>query len=578
MAREIKANTAAPGIAIARILHMRNFGEFIPTAPVSELGIEAECARFQKAVEKAQRSLELLMEKLRGQIAEADTDIYHAQLSILQDPGLHESVSAFIRDERLCAEGALQRTIAKFEQAFSEIDHATVRERASDIRDVGRQVLNVLLARDQQELVGKDGDYVLAVDEFLPSDLGSIETDHIRGILMGEGGKYSHGAILAKSIGIPCLVGLGENLMKISTGVEVILDGDGGRLIVEPDQADRDEYEQRRLEREAAQRRVFEVRLSEPITKDGVRIDFYANVENLREVDQLEIGMFKGIGLFRTEFAFMERLQFPSEQEQFKLYREVLERMGNRRVTFRTLDVGGDKPLQYFRTPVERNPVLGWRGVRLTLSWPDLMFAQLRALVRASQQGPVQILLPMVTSLDEVRRCREMLDRIQQDLREQGEELGEVSFGVMIEVPAIAMQLEALLPDVDFLSVGSNDLTQYLLAVDRDNPRVAGMYDPCHPGVLLGLRSIVKRANEAGTPCSLCGEIAGDTELIPLLIGMGYRKFSMSPVFLPQVKLTVRSLDVGSCEELWDRVKRLRTAEEVREVVREANQKLRPQI
>ena len=358
----------------------------------------------------------------------------------------------------------------------------------------------------------------------------------------------------------------------------MILDGDAGKLLVDPEPEDIEDYEKRRQEREAAKKRVFEVRLSEPVTKDGVRIEFYANVENLQETEQLEAGMFKGIGLFRTEFAFMERLQFPSEEEQFKLYSEVLKRMGNRRVTFRTLDVGGDKPLQYFRTPVERNPVLGWRGVRLTLSWPDIMFAQLRALVRASCEGPVQILLPMVTNLDEVARCRSMLDRIVQDLKDQGEVVGEVSFGVMIEVPALAMQLGAVIEHVDFLSIGSNDLAQYMLAVDRDNPRVAGMYDPCHPGVLHALQQIVTRSHESRVPCSLCGEIAGDTEMIPLLLGMGYRKFSMSPVFLPQVKLSVRSLRVGDCEKLWERVRTLHTGEEVREALRQANQELTLQM
>ncbi|PIE24179.1 MAG: phosphoenolpyruvate--protein phosphotransferase [Planctomycetota bacterium] len=578
MAHEIKANTAAPGIAIAKILHMRNYGEFIPSGLIAEGRIEAECLRFDAAVVQAAKALELLMEKLRGQIAEADTDIYHAQLAILQDPGLRDDVASFIRNERLCAEGALQKSVARFEQAFRELDHAPLRERASDIRDVGRQLLNVLLRREQQDLVGKDGDYVLAVDEFLPSDLGSIETEHVRGILMGEGGKYSHGAILAKSIGIPCLVGLGENLVKLPTGALVILDGDSGRLLVDPEPSELEEFERRRQEREAAKRRVFEVRLSEPITKDGVRIDFYANVENLNEIDQLETGMFKGIGLFRTEFAFMERLQFPSEQEQFKLYRKVLQRMGNRRVTFRTLDVGGDKPLQYFRTPAERNPVLGWRGVRLTLSWPDIMFAQLKALVRASSEGPVQILLPMVTSLDEIVSCRRMLDRIKEDLQKQGEAFGEVSFGAMIEVPALAMQLEALLKYVDFLSIGSNDLAQYLLAVDRDNPRVAGMYDPWHPGVLEVLHSIVRRCNEAHLPCSLCGEVAGDTEMVPLLIGMGFRKFSMAPVFLPQVKLAVRSLKVSDCEKLWEAVRDLHTGDELRARFRELGEELGLQI
>lgn len=577
MSKEINAPSAAPGIAIAPVYHHRNLGEFIPTTRIPQSGIRAECERFESACLRASDALRALKEKLEPKTddsAAGITGIYDAHIALMTDPNIRRDVIALIEKEAINAEVALQRVVARYENVFRSIDNPTVRERAADVRDVGRQVLNVLLQREQEAMEAEDQDCVLAVDEFLPSDVGLVETRHVRGIVMGEGGKYSHGAILARSLGIPCLVGLGDNLLKLPSGGLVILDGDRGRLIVDPSAGRLQRYQERMAEREEAERRIFEVRLSPSVTRDGTAVQLFANIEGLRELKSLEEGTFDGVGLFRTEFAFMERLVFPSEDEQFKLYKEVVDAMGGRRVTFRTLDVGGDKPLAYFRTPHERNPVLGWRGIRLTLHWRDLFYTQLRALVRASASGPVSILLPMVTTIDEVRSARRILEEVRADLEDQGAPVGEgLRFGLMVEVPALATILPHVLADVDFISIGSNDLAQYLLAVDRDNPRVAGMYDPYHPGVLRFLAACVRDAHAADVPCSICGEIAGESDFIPLLLGMGYRQLSMTPIFLPRVKLTVRSVEMQQCEDLWREVSELGTAEQVGEFLREAGRK-----
>lgn len=570
MSHEISATAASPGIAIAPLRHLRLAGEFIPSYHLAEEEIDAECERFGQACRKAADALEALKDKL-GEAASSVLGIYDAHIALVMDPRLSQDVTERIRSERVNAEAALQAIVTRYEQIFSQIDNVTVRERAADVRDVGRQITGMLMLRAPGSGdLDSDEDYILAVDEFLPSDLGQIDTKKVRGIVMGEGGRYSHGAILAKSLGIPCVVGLEQELGKLPTGHPTILDAERGKLLVDPDEETVDRYRERLIAREEAEKRIFEVRLSPSVTVDGTAVAMLANIEGTRELEALEPGMFKGVGLFRTEFAFMERLMFPSEEEQHELYASIVEGMGGRNVTFRTLDIGGDKPLQYFRTPVERNPVLGWRGIRLTLQWRDIFYTQMRALIRASAKGPVSILLPMVTTLNEIRQAREILDEIVGDLRKDGVPVGDdLFFGVMIEVPAIAMMLRQVCEIVDFVSVGSNDLAQYLLAVDRDNPRVAGMYDPYHPGVLRFLADIVAIADETGTPCSLCGEIAGESDFLPLLLGMGWRRLSMTPVFLPRVKLTLRSLSIGDCVELWEEVRGLADAESVRERVRE---------
>jgi phosphotransferase system enzyme I (PtsI) len=313
------------------------------------------------------------------------------------------------------------------------------------------------------------------------------------------------------------------------------------------------------------------LRFQPAVTPDGTEVQLLANVEGVRDLENLETEAIAGIGLFRTEFAFMERRQFPTEDEQVVMYRRAMEGAGGKPVTFRTLDVGGDKPLGYFRMPDERNPVLGWRGIRLGLDWPDILYTQLRAILRASAGGHARILLPMVTTRSEIVRCREVVQQLAADLKANGvPHDDQIEVGIMLEVPALVPVLGDLMPLVDFVSVGTNDLVQYLLAVDRDNQRVAKMYDPFHPGVLRILQQIADAAVAARNKnLSICGEIAGDHWFTPLLIGMGYRELSMAPVFLPRVKLMLRSFPLEQCQHLAKRALAMDSTAAVRRLVQE---------
>ena len=570
MSRKLKGTAAAPGVAIAPMVHFHGTLEYIPTWKVKPEAIDAEQRRFDQAVAEVARSIAALRQDLAGALSDRDMRIYDVQVGILHDPTFRQDVLREVALHGVNVEVGLLRVLGRYEGVFEAMADAAMRERAADLRDVGRQLVAALMAMERSKYTANGRDYLFAADEFLPSDAGILDRRHLRGIVTAHGGKYSHGAILARSLGIPAVVGVEDVLIKAPSGTNVVLDGDTGTVILDPSAEELAQFQLRLREQRSVEGRIAEVRFQPSVTLDGKPIQLFANVEGLRDLDQLETDAIAGIGLFRTEFAFMERRQFPTEEEQVAMYRRAMEGAKGKPVTFRTLDVGGDKRLGYFATPEERNPVLGWRGLRICLDWPDILYTQLRAMLRASALGHARILLPMVTTKAEVVRCRDVLSQLVQDLRDAGVQHDpQVELGVMVEVPVLVPTLPDILPLCDFVSVGTNDLVQYLLAVDRDNQRVAKMYDPFHPGVLRVLEQIASQAQKAGKPASICGEIAGDHYFTPLLAGFGFRELSMAPVFLPRVKLTVRSFSSAECRSLAAQAKALDSAAAVRQLVTE---------
>ena len=568
MGRKLKGIAAAPGIAIAPVVHFHTTLDQIPTRKVADDELDAEKGRLVGAIEAVTESLTDLQKELAGAVGRQDVRIYDAQLAILHDQTFVKEVEGEIDEHKCNLEVALQRVVARYESVFEQMENAAMRERAADLRDIGRQLVSALVASGRQKYTADGADYLFAADEFLPSDAGILDREHIRGIVTAHGGKYSHGAILARSLGIPAIVGVEKVMLETSSGALAILDGDAGVVLLDPSKDELADYERRLQEQRSVESRISELRFQPSVTKDGAEVRLMANAEGVQDLERLELDAIAGIGLFRTEFAFMERRHFPTEEEQVAMYHRAVEGACGKPVTFRTLDVGGDKPLGYFQMPDERNPVLGWRGVRLCLDWPDILYTQLRAILRASGEGHARILLPMVTTRSEVVRCREVLDQLTADLRANGVAFDpDIELGVMVEVPVLVSVLPDILPVVDFVSVGTNDLVQYLLAVDRDNQRVAKMYDPFHPGVLRVLAQIADAATAAGKTASICGEIAGDHWFTPLLLGLGYRELSMAPVFLPRVKLMLRSFSLDECRQLATQALSLHSTTAVRKLV-----------
>ena len=568
MTRRLKGIAAAPGIAIAPVVHFHTTLDQIPTWKVEDDRVEAEKARLLGAVSSVTENLSSIQQELAGAIGKQDVRIYDAQLAILHDDTFLKEIEGEIEQHKCNLEVALQRVVARYESVFEQMENAAMRERAADLRDIGRQLVGALVTTGRQIYTADGADYLFAADEFLPSDAGILDREHIRGIVTAHGGKYSHGAILARSLGIPAIVGVDKVMQETSNGALAILDGDAGVVLLDPKPDELADYERRLQEQRSVESRIAELRFQPSVTPDGTKVRLMANAESVQDVARLELSTMAGIGLFRTEFAFMERRQFPTEEEQVSMYRRAVEIADGKPVTFRALDVGGDKPLGYFKMPDERNPVLGWRGIRLCLDWPDILYTQLRAILRASAEGHVRIMLPMVTTRSEVVRCREVLDQLTADLRANNVAFDpRIEFGVMVEVPVMVSVLPEILPVVDFVSVGTNDLVQYLLAVDRDNQRVAKMYDPFHPGVLRVLAQISKMAIEAGKSASICGEIAGDHWFTPVLLGLGYRELSMAPVFLPRVKLMLRSFSLEECRVIARRALSLHSTSAVRKMI-----------
>jgi phosphotransferase system enzyme I (PtsI) len=569
MTRKLKGIAAAPGVAIAPVVQFHTTLDHIPMWKVAAGAVAAEQARLSGAVAEVTQSLIALQKELAGAIGKHDVRIYDAQLSILHDQTFLAEVANEIREHHVNLEVALQRVVTRYEAVFAAMDNAAMRERAADLRDIGRQLVGALLATERSKYTANGADYLFVADEFLPSDAGILDRAHIRGIVTAHGGKYSHGAILARSLGIPSVVGIEQIMLASTTGTHAIVDGDAGLVILEPSKEQLGDYERRLLEQRGVERRLSEVRFQPSVTPDGTIVQLLANVEGVRDLDSLEVDTIAGIGLFRTEFAFMERHQFPTEDEQVSIYRRAMEGARGKPVTFRTLDVGGDKPLGYFRMPAERNPVLGWRGIRLC---PRLARHPVHADAghpAGQRAGPCA---DPAADGERAQRGREVprgvgpTGRGPRGDRSRARSAGGARRdGRSPRARARAARGTAARE----LRLGRHERSRPVPAGDRPRqPARCKMYDPFHPGVLRVLKQIADAANGASKSLSICGEIAGDHWFTPLLVGLGYRELSMAPVFLPRVKLMLRSFKQAECRDLASRALAMPSTQAVRQLVK----------
>lgn len=549
---------------------------FVALAPskhrVPQRFIEARDAeRSWKLLETARQAaimrLAVIQETTAKELGLQDAAIYAAQAAVLQDPEALRDLKRRVFDELEAPESAVQALLDHLSRTFEQLEGGDVKNWAADLRDPWELVLRHLhdedieLARHMGE-----GSLVIVAEELTPTLVVRYPRDKVAALVCARGGRYSHGAVVARSYGIPTVTGVSEIDSKALAGESMVVYGGEGRVLVGADE----EQCQRALVRSAEVAHVSEALANlaeEPgRTKDGTPIALLANIESLHDLDLFDQSTVGGVGLFRTEFAYMERASFPSVEEQQAVYRRVLERFGKKPVVFRTLDIGADKQLRYFTTPDEVNPSLGWRGLRLSLDWQDLFLMQLQALYSCHEYGSVRIMLPMVTTLEEIRRARKLLNSIA-----GGSEL-KVEFGVMIEVPAAAMALGDIIEEVDFVSVGTNDLVQYLFAVDRDNPWVADLYQPYHPASLRVLQFIAKTCQKAGKPASVCGEMAGQPEGALFLAGCGYTSLSMAPLFVPEIKAILREVDMEALQAVVSRACRASIEAEAKAILHESSE------
>jgi len=568
MTDHLQGIAASSGYAIAPAFRYSPEG-FTPQRETTD-DPAAETARFRAAVAAAGRELEALRALTESRLDAKKAEIFEAQLMFLEDPELIDAIVEQIAGERVSAEYALHQVSGQFIDILSAMDNELLRERAADVRDIARRLMNLLRGVNGAELGGIAELAIVLADDLTPSDTAQLDPALVCGFMTERGSRTSHSAIMARSLEIPAVVGAGGALAAIRTGDLLIMDAVEGRIFINPDAARLAEYrEKKRLydERRAALRRLVD----EPtVTRDGVTLELAANIGDIEDVQKALDNGAEAIGLFRTEFLYMGRQALPTEEEQFQVYKYVLDKMNPQPVVIRTLDIGGDKELPYMKLPDEDNPFLGLRALRLCLRHEDVFRTQLRALLRASAYGNLRIMFPMIAVMEELLAAKRVLAEERAKLEQGGVQVAaDVQIGMMIEVPAAALAADAFAAEVDFFSIGTNDLIQYTMAADRMNQEVAYLYQPLHPSVLRLIAMVIRAARGAGKWVGMCGEMAGDELAIPLLVGLGLHEFSMSAGSILPARELIGRLSQQEWAEHAKRLLVLRTSGEIAEAVRQ---------
>jgi phosphotransferase system enzyme I (PtsP) len=528
---------------------------------------QAELQQFHHALQRSIEEIEALKEQVHERLPEIDRAIFDAHRLMLEDPGLIDKVEALIK-QGVAAETALKKVIEEYIETLSRVGDAHLQERTTDLRDIGQRVLRHLLGLEEREGPQSES-FILVADEVTLSDLCRVDHTRLKGVVLASGGATSHASILAKSFEIPTVVGVSHTEL-IQQADTLIVDGNSGVVYLNPGSEVMREYGRLDREYQAFTRDLEDVRELPAETRDGVRISLGANVGLLSDTVFAKRHGAEGIGLYRTEVPFLTYHDFPSEEEQFSLYCRVLEGMDGLPMTIRTLDLGPDKYPSYLRLPQEDNPFLGWRSIRISLEMRDLFKVQLRAILRAGARGPVRVLFPMISSVEELNQVKELFAQAKDDLREEGLAFdANMPIGMMVEVPSVLPIIDAFAAEADFLSIGSNDLIQYLIAVDRTNEKVADLYRPYHPAVLRSLHLVAESAVEHGTELSVCGDMAHQAEYIPFLIGIGVRTLSVEPTYLPRVRALVAGIELQEAEAEADAMLACTTLTDVEEVMGE---------
>ena len=552
---------ASPGVALGAVRHLRRADPDVPDHNSDDP--EHEIADLEKATRGAATEIEGLRAQVARNAGDYEAQIFDAHLLMLQDESLRERAASLIRDKRSNAANALWTVVQESAAELESVDNERLRERSGDLLDVGRRVVAHLM--DQPPEVARlDQPGILVIRELTPSDAAGLDTDMVLGIATATGGPTSHGAILARALGVPAVVGLGDSVLAVAEASDIIVDGDRGIIIVDPSPAQREHYEGAARAQGEAAAASREAATEPAVTADGAIIEVAANIGSASEASKAVRAGADGVGLLRTEFLFLGRSEMPSEDEQREVYLAIARALEGRPLTVRTLDVGADKPLTYLHLPTEANPFLGVRGIRLSLAERDLLTTQLRALARVALAHPVRVMFPMVANLDEFMSARSVL----QEALNGGKPV-DLQLGIMVEVPAAALTAERFAPHVDFFSIGTNDLSQYTMAADRGNAKTALLADPLHPAVLRLIAETVRAAASYDAWVGVCGEIAGDPLATSLLLGLGATELSMSPPAIAAIKDAVRATKREDAFSMAERALECDSGTRVRELLRE---------
>lgn len=570
---------AAPGIAIGRAFLFGREQYTIPRRPIKEEQIANEIKRFKDALVQTKNEILDIKKRISEEMGVEHGQIFSAHLLVIEDSMLIEEVISKLKKDKLSMEYIFQDVLKRYIKVFSEMDDEYLKERISDINDVGRRILRNLIGAKEDILANLKEKAIVIAYDLAPSDTATMHKKNVIGFATDIGGRTSHTAIMAKSLEIPAVVGLEVLTKKIADGDTVVLDGTHGIVIASPTAKTLKKYEHERERYTAFEHRLSELKDLPCVTLDGRKIELSANIEVPEDVPSVIAHGAEGIGLYRTEYFYMNRKDLPTEDEQYKAYSAVARKVKPNSVIIRTLDLGGDKFLSQLEVPHEMNPFLGWRAIRFCLARPDIFKTQLRAILRASAHGRLKLMYPMISGLDELRQATAILEEVKKSLKKDSIPFDEdMEVGAMIEVPSAALISHILAKETDFFSIGTNDLIQYSLAVDRVNEKIAYLYEPAHPAVLLLVKNIIESGHNAGIWVGMCGEMAGDIIMTLILLGLGLDEFSTSPIAIPEIKQIIRSVTIAQAKEIALEASRLSTGKDVERFARRKLKEIIPEL
>jgi phosphotransferase system enzyme I (PtsP) len=570
----LSGTAASPGFCRGRIYLLDQKGVREGDGLEQVLPRAEELKRFQIALEKAKIQTLYMEKRVAELVSKENAAIFHTHLMILEDRGFINRVIEYL-DRDYGTNRAVRETVEYYVSAFNRMDDPYLRERSADMEDIGRRIIDCLDGNERSRIRMREK-RIIASSDILPSDMATLDHDKILGIVTEKGDVNSHAAIMARSLGIPAVLGVGDLLHNLSLRDEVIIDGTSGVVYVNPDALVKDEYERLQRDYSQKQRAWEELRDLAAETRDGFKVTLKANIGLLSDIRVALANGAEGVGLYRTEFPFMTRKSFPDRYEQASIYRRILEGFEGMPVTIRTLDIGGDKGLPYFAYPREDNPFMGWRSIRVSLDRQDIFREQLAGILLASPYGKASIMFPMVSGIDEIRTIKALIADVQSELTRAGHDFDpDMRFGIMVELPAAVLTAPILIREVDFFSIGTNDLIQYTLAADRNNAKVKQYYDACHPAVLHAIKRVADTARDAGKGVSLCGEMAADPVTAILLLGLGIADFSLAAPYIPAVKEALRLVTRSDAEALATHVLHLDSAAEIRRYLETMKLKLK---
>ncbi|MBN8048505.1 MULTISPECIES: phosphoenolpyruvate--protein phosphotransferase [Paraclostridium] len=562
-----KGTGASPGVALGKALVIEHSELNIEKKNIEN--VETEVEKLQAAVEESKKELEKVKERAKVELGEHEAEIFEAHLLVLQDPELIDQTIAKIRDEKVNADFALNEVKEMFVSIFESMDNEYMRERAADIKDVTNRVLRHILGIKVVDLSALSEEVILIAHDLTPSDTATMNKKMVLGFLTNIGGRTSHTAIMARTLEIAAVVGLSDVTENVKDGDFIVFNGETGQVIVNPDEKVINEYRDLKAKFDEEKEALKQLIGKTSITLDGRHVELAGNIGSPNDLEGLIKNDAEGVGLYRTEFLYMDKEDdFPSEEEQYEAYKAVLEGMNGKPIVIRTLDIGGDKELKYFKMDEEMNPFLGYRAIRLCLDRTDIFKTQLRALYRASVHGKLRIMFPMISSLEELLKSKEIIKEVLAEMDAEGMEYSkEVEVGMMIEIPSAAVISDILAKHVDFFSIGTNDLIQYTCAVDRMNQKISYLYNQFNPAVLRLIKMVIDNAHKEGKWVGMCGEAAGDQRMIPILLGMGLDEFSMSPISILPARKFITSVNYEDMKKFANEVLTMGTAEEIKAYV-----------